>query len=273
LVLNKTDCYLDTFLYPCGRCNKTFAGYNKSSMQRDASVYYGFFNFYLGHGYAVDEPLHFMVDKSAPTEFMGFNYLIPEIDDVSNPTQNNAQDTLFAAEDDEEDRSNEESEELTETEFGDEHNVDVPLDDFLVSVGIDTTLQDAQIQQLNEEEILRQKDVEHRHFIHREIAKLLPETTGTKTTLEAFKRLTKNAAWIPFRLPGCDTQPTDVDCAEAQLFDEWKSHYKRVGGNPRNNYHAFARDWNIEAAHRLTMWSQGDEACVQISQIEVYCAA
>jgi hypothetical protein len=205
------------------------------------------------------------IDKSAPTEFMGFNYLIPELDDVSNPTQNNAQDTLFAAEDDEEDRSDEESEELTETEFGDEHDVDVPLDDFLVSDGIDTTLQDAQIQRLNEEEILRQHCVEHCHFIHREIAKLLPETTGTETTLEACKRLTENAAWIPFLLlPGCDTQPTDVDCAEAQLFDEWKSRYKRVGGNPRNNYHAFARDWNIEASRRLTMWSQGDEACVQI---------
>jgi hypothetical protein len=59
--------YLDTFLYPCGRCKKTFAGYNKSSMQLDASVYYGYFNFYLGHGYAVDEQLYALVVEYATT--------------------------------------------------------------------------------------------------------------------------------------------------------------------------------------------------------------
>jgi hypothetical protein len=50
--------YFDTWLYHCRSCWKHFAGYNKVSMQMDAAVYYGFFNFYVGHGYAVDEELY-----------------------------------------------------------------------------------------------------------------------------------------------------------------------------------------------------------------------
>jgi hypothetical protein len=50
--------YLDTWLYPCRGCGRTFAGYNKQSMQLDAAVYYGFFNYFVGRGYAVDEDLH-----------------------------------------------------------------------------------------------------------------------------------------------------------------------------------------------------------------------
>ena len=49
--------YLDTKLYPCKKCNKHFAGYNRLSMQLDACMYHGFFDFYLGHGYAVDDEL------------------------------------------------------------------------------------------------------------------------------------------------------------------------------------------------------------------------
>jgi hypothetical protein len=50
--------YLDTWLYSCRGCTRSFAGYNKQSMQLDADVYYGFCNFFLGHGYAVDEELY-----------------------------------------------------------------------------------------------------------------------------------------------------------------------------------------------------------------------
>jgi hypothetical protein len=49
--------YLDTKLYPCKKCNKHFAGYNRLSMQLDATTYHGIFDFYVGHGYAVDEEL------------------------------------------------------------------------------------------------------------------------------------------------------------------------------------------------------------------------
>lgn len=53
-----TNRYLDTFLYPCNKCSRTFSGYNKQSMKLDASVYYAYFDFYLGPGYAVDEILY-----------------------------------------------------------------------------------------------------------------------------------------------------------------------------------------------------------------------
>jgi hypothetical protein len=60
--------YLDTMLYPCRACKKHFAGYNKLAMQLDANVYNGYFNFYLGHGYAVDEELYCNIIESAPTQ-------------------------------------------------------------------------------------------------------------------------------------------------------------------------------------------------------------
>jgi hypothetical protein len=60
--------YLDTVLYPCTKCGRRFAGYNKQSMQLDSSLYYGYFTFYLGHGFAVDDELHRFVIESATTE-------------------------------------------------------------------------------------------------------------------------------------------------------------------------------------------------------------
>jgi hypothetical protein len=58
--------YLDTHLYPCDKCKRSFAGYNKKSMQLEAAVYQSYFNFYLGHGYGVEEELYrSIVDQSA----------------------------------------------------------------------------------------------------------------------------------------------------------------------------------------------------------------
>ena len=59
--------YMDTILYLCTLCGRRFAGYNKQSMQLDASLYYGFFTFYLGHGFAVDDDLFRLVIESANT--------------------------------------------------------------------------------------------------------------------------------------------------------------------------------------------------------------
>jgi hypothetical protein len=59
--------YLDTLLYPCIKCKKTFSGYHKQSLQLDANVILGYFNFFLGHGYAVDEPLFRMIVDDANT--------------------------------------------------------------------------------------------------------------------------------------------------------------------------------------------------------------
>jgi hypothetical protein len=60
--------YLDSMLYPCTKCKTTFSGYHKRSLQLDASVVFGYFNYYLGHGYAVDEQLFRMIVEEATTE-------------------------------------------------------------------------------------------------------------------------------------------------------------------------------------------------------------
>ncbi|MGL5934273.1 MAG: hypothetical protein ACRCZI_01470 [Cetobacterium sp.] len=63
-----TNKYLDTCLYPCDKCSKSFTGYNKQSMQLDAPVYFAYFNFYLGPGYAVDEQLYSHVIEEAASQ-------------------------------------------------------------------------------------------------------------------------------------------------------------------------------------------------------------
>jgi hypothetical protein len=54
-------------LYSCQRCGRRFAGYNKQSMQLHAPLYNSFFNFYLGHGYAIDGDLYQLVYQMAGT--------------------------------------------------------------------------------------------------------------------------------------------------------------------------------------------------------------
>jgi hypothetical protein len=60
--------YLDTLLYPCKGCARRFSGYHPVSMQLDAGVYYGYFNFYLGPTYAVDEELYRLVTLACATQ-------------------------------------------------------------------------------------------------------------------------------------------------------------------------------------------------------------
>jgi hypothetical protein len=60
--------YFDTMLYYCVKCKSHFAGYNKKSMQLDAHVYYAYFNFYLGSGFAVDDQLYRYLVLHASTE-------------------------------------------------------------------------------------------------------------------------------------------------------------------------------------------------------------
>ena len=55
-------------LYYCVKCKSHFAGYNKKSMQLDAHVYYAYFNFYLGSGFAVDDQLYRYLVLHASTE-------------------------------------------------------------------------------------------------------------------------------------------------------------------------------------------------------------
>lgn len=57
--------YLDTVMYPCRSCSSFFTGYDETSIKLDASLYLGYFNFYLGPRYAVDEELHRHIVLSA----------------------------------------------------------------------------------------------------------------------------------------------------------------------------------------------------------------
>jgi hypothetical protein len=50
--------YLDSMLYPCTKCKRCFTGYHKVSLHLDANIVFGYFNYFLGHGYAVDEQLY-----------------------------------------------------------------------------------------------------------------------------------------------------------------------------------------------------------------------
>jgi len=53
--------YLDTKLYYCRSCTKTFLGTNPESMKLDSDKYLGFFNFYLTPRCAVDDELFTLV--------------------------------------------------------------------------------------------------------------------------------------------------------------------------------------------------------------------
>lgn len=60
--------YLDTVLYPCQKCRRHFSGTNKKSMELDGAVYYSYFNYYMGHGYAVDDELFRHIILDAPNQ-------------------------------------------------------------------------------------------------------------------------------------------------------------------------------------------------------------
>jgi hypothetical protein len=60
--------YLDSMLYPCNKCKRCFTGYHKVSLYLDANVVFGYFNYYLGHGYAIDEQLYSFIVDAANTE-------------------------------------------------------------------------------------------------------------------------------------------------------------------------------------------------------------
>jgi len=51
-------------MYPCRACKKEFTGYNKQSLELDAKQVVGYFNFYLGTKYAVDDELYSFIVSS-----------------------------------------------------------------------------------------------------------------------------------------------------------------------------------------------------------------
>jgi hypothetical protein len=64
----------------------------------------------------------------------------------------------------------------------------------------------------------------NRSAIEQELNHLLPTGTGLQeSTIDAFKRLTNQFAWIPFRDPHSSTAASEIDKAESELYDEWMS--------------------------------------------------
>jgi hypothetical protein len=96
--------------------------------------------------------------------------------------------------------------------------------------------------------------------------RLLPENSGTESTMAAFSRLTNNDVWIPFRSPTSRVPATEIDLEEATLFDEWMEERKYSVDNKsgRRSFKAFANDWNNEVSRRFREWSKGDDSIVQV---------
>ena len=63
-----THRYLDTMMYKCLGCNRSFTGYNEKSLQLDSAKILGVFNYHLSAGFAVDDALYsFITNHSHDT--------------------------------------------------------------------------------------------------------------------------------------------------------------------------------------------------------------
>ena len=51
----RTHRHLDTMMYKCVKCNKSFTGYNPKSLEKDAAKVLGVFTFFVCRGFALDE--------------------------------------------------------------------------------------------------------------------------------------------------------------------------------------------------------------------------
>lgn len=63
----KSHKYLDTKFYPCRACKSEFCGDHKKSLQLDAKVIIGYFNFYLTTKFAIDDELYSFITDSPDT--------------------------------------------------------------------------------------------------------------------------------------------------------------------------------------------------------------
>jgi hypothetical protein len=213
-------------------------------------------------------------DVPAPTvrkgdsqrEFMGFTYTLPTLHNVSNPTtvdvdSSNSDDSVA---DDEAVIAEAEAEEEpvdmdTERELGDDADVEITVGEDFVEPSLDVTRDIEERIGLDDQvEELMQKDIANKELIQAELGKLLPESNGKESTLEAFRRLSNKQPWIPFRLPGSESPADEVDREEAALFHELSSQYDRnLDGYSARSYRAFERDWNNEVSKRFSLWSNG----------------
>lgn len=108
-------------------------------------------------------------------------------------------------------------------------------------------------------------DENNREFIQAELAKLLPTITR-ESTLDAFRRLTEEATWFPFRSPASTTPETAIDKEESALFDKLlgDNGFERLAKSGTKTFKRFEIAWNHEVAKRFKQWSEGDDEIIQV---------
>lgn len=224
-------------------------------------------------GYDPDQlPFEVSAPTTAPAvEYMGFAYRMPEsVHDVSNPASGTGPseigvevyDDLANEDEDGDDNAVDIGDDELMEIFGDDFDIEILLDEDEVeepSSDIDDILWD-----INNTEQINQIDRrKYRKVIEREIQRLLPDNNnGRETTLQAFNRLNNQQSWIPFRMPDSQCPPTDVDKAEAELFDQWKDQYDLEATASTRTYHRFEKRWNNEVSRRFKDWTKGDDTII-----------
>jgi hypothetical protein len=235
----------------------------------------------LAVGYKEDElPYNVTAPRKSEDdicEFMGFSYEPPSVlQEVSNPTDNTV--TNYESDDGDEEvqveRDNEQvpqeytqQSELLADLMGDDMDIEVfaSEEEFELFKRNERSHDKRQLDEL--EDIAEKHDRANRLAIERELSRLLPTGNGKESTIEAFRRLTSQCQWIPFRAPDCATRPSDTDIAEALLYQEWMSDpdrsYNPTVKNGRRSFRQFEIDWNNEVTRRFKLWSsQGDQSDV-----------
>jgi hypothetical protein len=220
----------------------------------------------------------------AVQEYMGFahsSYM--EVVEVSNPTDVNVPETGYRSEDgNEEDDvfndvnieplSHREQDALLSEELGDDLDIEVfaNQEEYTEFLNRDTRSTDERRRVDEMEDLAVQHDRDNGEAIDQELRRLLPTSSGQpESTIDAFKQLTNQFAWIPFRNPNSETSATEIDRAEYTLYDEWM-----CGPNPKYSplvqsgscsFKAFERDWNNEVTRQFRLWSrEGDNSVVQL---------
>jgi hypothetical protein len=176
--------------------------------------------------------------KGDVEEYMGFMHKSTDMIDVSNPTNAmNAETDYNSDDDDKEDvvtndveivpPSYEERQEILGEIMGEE----LDIKEFGTTEQFVEATRDAmngavtnRLEMDAMEEVAEAHDAINRAAIDRELRILLPSGNGRKSTMEAFQRLTSNCEWIPFRFPDSSAPASEMDKAEASLYDEWMSN-------------------------------------------------
>ena len=233
-----------------------------------------------------DLPYNVSAPRQLPSdekEYMGFSHAAAAnlvADHVSNPAENNAATVKYGSDDnnEEDDVANDVEEEpdahrdgdaLLGHILGDDLDIEVfateeEYNNFVANQGRTKKSVDNPHHLDELDKLTTLKDRENCHIIEQELRKLLPVDTGGESTIAAFQRLTNQFAWIPFRDPDSTSPSTEIDQAEAALFDDWMSaeKYNINATSGPWSFKAFERDWNNEVTRRFRLWSRQNETDV-----------